>query len=117
LFIEGLPQAEVFSAMKAAKVHVLGSWWENTGLVSLEASVCGCNVVTTDRAPWQEYFGADAWVCDPASPTSLRSAVDAALEAPRSPALLTRIWENFTWPLAANSLHQAYTDVLGQIAR
>ena len=117
LFIEGLPQPEVFSAMKAAKVHVLGSWWENTGLVSLEASICGCNVVTTSRAPWQEYFGNDAWVCDPANPPSLRSAVDAALAEPRSHVLATRIRERFTWPLAADRLKYAYTSVLRSTSR
>ena len=112
LFIEGLPQQEVFSAMKAAKVHVLGSWWENTGLVSLEASICGCNVVTTNRAPWREYFDADAWVCDPSSPDNLRAAVDAALAAPFAQSLAIRIRERFTWPLAADRLKQAYESVL-----
>ncbi|HWR29266.1 MAG TPA: glycosyltransferase family 4 protein [Negativicutes bacterium] len=117
LFIEGLPQQEVFSAMKAAKVHVLGSWWENTGLVSLEASICGCNVVTTNRAPWREYFDADAWICDPADPTSLRSAVDAALSAPYNQSLAERIRERFTWPLAADSLKKAYESVLKETLR
>ena len=117
LFIEGLPQQEVFSAMKAAKVHVLGSWWENTGLVSLEASICGCNVVTTNRSPWQEYFGADAWICDPSDPESLRSSVEAALSAPFSQSLATRIRERFTWPLAADSLKRAYERVLAGALR
>jgi glycosyltransferase involved in cell wall biosynthesis len=112
LFLEGLPQMEVFSAMKAAKVHVLGSWWENTGLVSLEAALCGCNVVTTDRAPWREYFGDDAWTCDPGSPTEIRAAVAAALSAPYRRQLADRIRQRFTWPLAAQALKQAYDSVL-----
>ena len=112
LFLEGLPQQEVFSAMKAAKVHVLGSWWENTGLVSLEAALCGCNVVTTSHAPWHEYFGGDAWVCDPADRPGLRSAVEEALSAPFNPALSDRIRDRFTWTHAADSLKLAYEAVL-----
>ena len=112
LFIEGLPQAQVFSAMKAAKVHILGSWWENTGLVSLEAAMCGCNVVTTNRAPWREYFEDDAWVCDPASRADIRTAVESALAAPYNQRLADRIQRQFTWPLAAHSLKQAYESVL-----
>ena len=117
LFLSGLPQQEVFAAMKAAKVHVLGSWWENTGLVSLEAAVCGCNVVSTDRSPWQEYFGEAAWIIDPADPAAIRQAVEDALQAPVSPALSERIRERFTWPLAAEALTRAYRQVLERSAR
>lgn len=112
LLLEGLPQQEIFSAMKSAKVHILGSWWENTGLVSLEAALCGCNVVTTNRAPWQEYFGDDAWACDPASLTEIRAAVEAALVTPFRRQLADRIRQRFTWPLAAQALKQAYESVL-----
>ena len=112
LFIEGLPQAEVFSAMKAAKAHVLGSWWENTGLVSLEAAVCGCNVVSTSRSPWQEYFADDAWIVDPADPAAIRQAVESAVNSPVSYALAERIRERFTWPQAAADLAKAYQRVL-----
>ena len=112
LFMEGLPQVQVFSAMQAAKVHILGSWWENTGLVSLEAAMCGCNVVSTNRAPWREYFGDDAWVCDPASPADIRTAVESALATPFNRRLADRIQRQFTWPLAAQALTQAYASVL-----
>ena len=112
LFLSGLPQQQVFGAMKAAKVHVLGSWWENTGLVSLEAAICGCNVVSTDRSPWQEYFGDDAWIINPADPPGIRQAVASALQAPVAPALTERIRDRFTWPLAAESLLRAYRRVL-----
>ncbi len=112
LFLSGLPQQAVFGAMKAAKVHVLGSWWENTGLVSLEAAVCGCNVVSTDRSPWQEYFADDAWIINPADPAAIRQAVESALNAPVSAALADRIRSRFTWSQAAESLAKAYQHVL-----
>ena len=113
-FLSGLPQRQVFGAMKSAKVHLLGSWWENTGLVSLEAAMCGCNVVSTDRSPWQEYFGEDAWIIDPADPPAIRHAVEEALQAPVSPALAETIRNKFTWPLAADALTRAYRRVLEQ---
>ena len=112
LFLAGLPQKSVFAAMKAAKAHVLGSWWENTGLVSLEAAVCGCNVVSTNRSPWQEYFADDAWIINPADPASIRQAVEAAVNSPVSNALAERIRERFTWSQAAADLAKAYQRVL-----
>ena len=112
LFIEGLSQREVFSAMHAARVHVLASWWENTGLVSLEAAACGCRIVTTDRSPHQEYFGDSAHLCDPARPGSIAAAVARAWQAPPPAGLAAEIKTKFTWPNAAAALEKIYAEVL-----
>ena len=69
----------------AAKVHVLPSYFETTGLVSLEAGVAGCNVVTTSRGFARDYFQDLAWYCDPDDLASIRSAVAEAYAAPRIP--------------------------------
>eukprot|EP01037_Dinobryon_pediforme_P007089 gene7089-7153_t len=70
------------SPNQKAKVHVLPSWFETTGLSSIEAAAMGCNVVITDKGDTREYFGDYAYYCDPAEPESIFNAVKKASESP-----------------------------------
>lgn len=97
---------------EAARVHVLPSWFETTGLSSLEAAFCGCNVVSTNRGYAHEYLGEDAWYCDPSSSTSIRQAVEKACAAPQNLRLRQRILDHFTWSHAAAATLEAYHKVL-----
>jgi polysaccharide pyruvyl transferase CsaB len=108
LFIDAMPQEELASAYAAAKVHALPSWFEVPGLVSLEAGAAGCNIVSTDRGSAREYLEEMAWYCDPRSVESVREAVQAAYEAPRSERLREHIQEHFTWRQAAEQTVEGY---------
>jgi glycosyltransferase involved in cell wall biosynthesis len=108
-------QREQFDLYKKARVHVLPSWFETTGLSSLEAAVMGCNIVVADRGDVREYFGDLAWYCDPASHESIRNAILEAWNAPFRHELRDRILENFTWEKAAKRTLEAYQLVLQQI--
>ena len=115
--LDGVPHEELVPLYRGARVHILPSWFETTGLVSLEAALCGCNVVTTDRGYAKEYFGELAWYCDPASPGSIRAAIRAAWDAPVKPALRTHILNHFTWQHTAQATLEAFRDVLAESAR
>ncbi|MGE0709507.1 MAG: glycosyltransferase family 4 protein [Planctomycetota bacterium] len=91
---------------RAARVHVLPSFRETPGLVSLEAAAHGATVVTTDRGPTREYFGDDAYYLDPASGDSIRAAVERALAAPLQ--VSAERLGRFTWRKAALATRQAY---------
>lgn len=94
------------------RTHVLASWYETTGLVSLEAAASGCTVVTTGRGHAREYFGDHAWYCDPAEPKTIQQVVTAALAAPPSTALRAIIQERYTWAETARLTLEAYENVL-----
>jgi glycosyltransferase involved in cell wall biosynthesis len=111
-FISHLPQHELVKYYAQAKVHVLPSWFETTGLSSVEAAAMGCNVVITDRGDAREYFGDDAFYCDPASPESILSAVKKASLAPFNDQLKTRILKNYTWSRAAGETLKAYQSAI-----
>jgi glycosyltransferase involved in cell wall biosynthesis len=96
------------SAYAAARVGVLPSFYETTGLVSLEAGLAGINVVTTDRGYTREYFEDLVWYCDPASTKSIRRAVMAAFEAPVKTALREKIVRCYTWDITADRTIAAY---------
>jgi glycosyltransferase involved in cell wall biosynthesis len=111
-FINHLPQHELVKYYAKAKVHILPSWFETTGLSSVEAAVMGCNVVITDRGDAREYFGSDAFYCDPASPKSILSAVKQASLAPFNEQLKTRILKKYTWSRAAGETLKAYQSAI-----
>ncbi len=103
-----LTQEELAELFRTAKVHVLPSWFETTGLVSLEAAACGCAVVTTSRGDTREYFGDLAVYCDPAQRRSIRTAVEEALEAGATPGLAEHVRERFSWEATADATLAAY---------
>lgn len=93
----------------AAKVHALVSWMETPGLSSLEAGAMGCNLVITDKGDTRDYFGDEAYYCDPESVESISIAVQNALHAPPNTNLQARILSEYTWSKAAEMTLKGYT--------
>ena len=56
-WFHNLDRKSVLSAIKGAKVHVLASFFETTGLANLEAAYLGSSVVSTNQGYCQEIFG------------------------------------------------------------
>ena len=106
-----VPHEELPSIYKKARVHVLPSWFETTGLVSLEAALCGCNIVTTERGYARDYFQDMTWYCNPADPRSIRQAVEAAFQAPYRSELHDRILKNYTWEHTARETLEGYKKI------
>jgi glycosyltransferase involved in cell wall biosynthesis len=107
-FIDHLPQNELVAYYERAKVHVLPSWFETTGLSSIEAAVMGCNIVITDKGDTREYFEDDAFYCNPAEPESIFNAINMASTAPFNDLLRQKILENYTWRHSAIQTLKAY---------
>jgi glycosyltransferase involved in cell wall biosynthesis len=97
-----------------ARVHAVPSLFETTGLVSLEAGLSGCNVVSTEVGYAREYFEDMAWYCDPYDLESIRSAVLAAFRSPPRPELRRRILERYTWEHTAAATAAAYRDLVSR---
>ena len=107
-FIEHLSQEELVSYYQKAKVHVLPSWFETTGLSSLEAAAMGCNIVVTDKGDTREYFETNAIYCDPGSPESIYIAVEKAAALPYSEFFEKKILTHYTWEQATIRTIEAY---------
>lgn len=112
VLVPGVDHAHLPDLYARHQVHVLASWYETTGLVSLEAAASGCTVVTTDRGHAREYFGEDARYCDPADPDTIRSAVHAARHHGPPLRLLRRITGDYTWQETALQTLAAYESVV-----
>lgn len=111
-FTDYLPLEELIEHYQKAKVHMLPSWFETTGLSTLEAAAMGCNIVITDKGDTRSYFEDYAFYCDPASPESILQAVEQASAADNDPALYNKIATNYTWQKTAAETLKAYQTVL-----
>ncbi|HET8573286.1 MAG TPA: glycosyltransferase family 4 protein [Edaphocola sp.] len=111
-FLEHVTHKELATIFKAAKVHVLPSWFETTGLSSLEAAIMDCNLVITPKGDTQEYFGDMVFYCEPDNIQSIRNAVLSAYDAPVNPQLKRHVLTNYTWQKAAEQTLLAYKEVL-----
>ncbi|MBE9666357.1 glycosyltransferase family 4 protein [Mucilaginibacter boryungensis] len=116
-FIDYLPLKQLVEHYRWAKVHALPSWFETTGLSTLEAAAMGCNIVITNKGDTQYYFEDYAFYCDPSSPESIYKAVDEASQAAYNKELYYRILENFTWQKTAEETLKAYQAVIPHSAQ
>lgn len=113
VFIDHLPQRELASAYAAARVCLLPSWMESTGLVALEAALAGCNVVVTNRGATWEYFGDLAYYCNPLDPWSIKEATLMAYQnfesdGQRRERLRDLILSQYNWKRAAEKTLLGY---------
>jgi glycosyltransferase involved in cell wall biosynthesis len=112
IFHEHVPQKELLHYYKKAKVHALPSWFETCGLSSLEAAAMGCNVAITDKGYTREYFGNDAFYCDPQCPESIFNEIEKAANTDCQTALQQKILHNYTWQEAAKITSQVYKKII-----
>jgi len=111
-FVDYLEQKELMKYYQKAKVHVLPSWFETTGLSSLESAAAGCNIVITDKGDTREYFGDYAYYCDPGSLESILNAVTTASREPVKPAFSNYVVNHYTWEIAATKTKAVYDQIL-----
>ncbi|HLX33020.1 MAG TPA: glycosyltransferase [Gaiellaceae bacterium] len=90
----------------AAAAHALASWYETTGLSTLEALAVGTPVVVARGPCVEEYFEGVAHFCDAADIGSIRSAIVRALEGPTGAE--TEHARRFSWERTAETLVGLY---------
>ena len=93
-----------------AKVCVSASWFETTGLTSLEALYCGTNTVASGLRA-KEYLGGYASFCRPDDVDSIKEAIEKEFYALR-PILDEKIREEYTWKNAAEKTLEVYNNVI-----
>jgi len=113
-YVGALERNMLLSAYKAAKVHVLPSWFEVLGITNLEAGISGCNVVTTSNGYAKEYFGDLAWYCNPEDESSIKHAIEKAYNSPVNNELKNIISEKYTCKNMIPRILQVYKKVLRQ---
>jgi glycosyltransferase involved in cell wall biosynthesis len=116
LFIPYLEMSELKSAYAAARVHVLPSFMETCGMVTMEAALADCNVVASCTGNEIEYFRDYAYYCDPVDPESIQNSVLRAYEnyprdRERREKLKQLILQEYSWDEAVNRTIKVYEEV------
>ena len=108
-FIEAITQEGLVQYYKKAKGHVLPSWFETTGLASLEALFCGCNIVVTQYGDTRDYFDTKDFIyCNPESVTSIREAVEKAASQEINTQLIDLAMQKYNWQKTAEKTFSVY---------
>lgn len=111
-FIDHIPHHVLPQIYARAAVHVLPSWSERPGLVSLEAAACGCKVVGSITSSIGDYLGNLAWYCRPDNLDDIRSTVERARAAPIPQELSKTVRNSFTWEKTARKMKRVYERAL-----
>lgn len=111
-FFDFMNQEQLLDYYSKAKVHILASWFETTGLSNLEAGAMGCNLVVGRRGDVEEYFDNNVEYCEPGDLQSIRTAVEKSWNKDASSTLQSKIFNNFTWKVTAKKTHEAYQTIL-----
>ncbi len=108
VYIPRIENEKLYLLYKSCRVSALPSWLDTPGLVSLEAGAMGCNLAISTRGSTREYFGDDAFYCEPDDIESIRVAVDSAYSKGKDHRLQNKIFEKYTWSEAAKATLRGY---------
>lgn len=106
-------QKELTSIYRLSHLHVLPSWLETPGLVSLEAGLFGNNLVVGDCPPVREYFNGFANFCTPHDINSIREETTSAYTQERSSQNASEIIrEKYSWRKISEKYLETYRQLL-----
>ena len=108
---------DLFSLYKRAKVHVLASFRESPGLATLEALMCGSQIVVSNEkyCPIKYYkFDKYGFVCNPYDVKSIRNAILEAYNHPKDISLPDEYIKFFSYENVANMTYNVYERVLSE---
>jgi glycosyltransferase involved in cell wall biosynthesis len=111
-FFGFMPQEELVKFYARSRVHALPSWFETTGLSSLEAGAMGCNLVVGTGGDTRDYFEGYASFCDAPDQHGIEVALQNELNKPLSTGFREYILSRYTWEQAARETLLAYQTVL-----
>lgn len=109
-FAGRVPDDQLVEEFLKSKVHALISYYETTGLSTLEALKMGCQVVITSRGAQPEIFGDHAFYCEPEDEASILEAVKKAMASTTDHK--TWVESQFSWKKAATQISDIYKTVL-----
>lgn len=113
-FINELSHDLIMKIYGIAKVHVLPSFRESPGLVSIEAKSLGCNIVTASEkfCPIKYYeFDKLGYICNPYNTKSIRHSIISALSS--STGILDETYKlKFSYKNVAKIVYDAYINLI-----
>lgn len=107
-FIDEVTQDELIKYYSKAKVHVLPSWYDTPGLVSLEAGYFGCNLVVGKDGTTREYFEETVHYVNPSDISEIKEIVLKSYSEDNNMNLSRIISNKYTWGKTADKTIEGY---------
>lgn len=111
-FVPRVSQEKLVPFYLSSSIHVLPSWFETTGLSSLEAAYLGCKLVVSPNGDTFDYFGDLANYCSPSSVPSIHQAIVSSMKREYSGDLKKRIENEFNWKQTAKLTLECYHKIV-----
>ena len=111
-WLKNLPHQELPAYYALAQVHANISWFEVVSLVNMEAASLGCNLVISEVGYQKEYFGQEAFYCDPNDVSQIRAQVLSAYQKPKNNHLREKMRKKYTWENTGEKTLEVYQSVL-----
>lgn len=108
-YIGLLDRKMLFSGYKSAKVTILPSWFETTGLVGLESLYMGTNVIITERGYTKEYYNTYVEYCNPNELSNLKEIIPKQKKWNMK---VSTLLNQYTWSSAASTTLKVYKTLL-----
>lgn len=105
-----LTRTETLNEITQAKIHAMPSFYESTGLSTLEALYCGCQVVVGNHPIQRELFAGHAHFANPNSELSIQEAILEAMANKENHQSWVK--QNFSWSVAALKIVEIYRDLV-----
>jgi glycosyltransferase involved in cell wall biosynthesis len=100
------------SAYAASSLFVLPSLFETPGIAALEAGLAGSRIAITKYGGTDEYFGQHAEYIEPTRITSIRNAIERALNTEKNDSLQKHIRSKYLWENVAEKTANAYRGLI-----
>ena len=114
-FTGKIEEEQLYDLFKRAKVHILPSFRESPGLATLEALMCGCQIVVSNEkyCPIKYYqFDKYGFVCNPYDINSIKNAILEAYNNPKDIKLPEEYFDFYSYENAAEMTYNVYREVL-----
>ena len=112
-YLGRISDAQMEEEMLSCSVFCLPSLYEGVGLVALDASYCGANLVSSIAGGTRDYLGEHSAYIDPLDKDALGEAIMRALDAPLpNVAAHHHVADNFSKLASGRNLEAAYASVL-----
>lgn len=114
LYLGFVDSYNIYNAYRFAKLHVLPSFVEASGLTSLEAAACGCNIVSTIEGSSSEYFKNYALYCNPYDEKSIIEVVEKGYKKRKDSKLKSFVEAHYSWESSINELYESYIKIINE---
>jgi glycosyltransferase involved in cell wall biosynthesis len=110
-FVGRLEYDELVRYYLQSEIHVMPSWFETTGLSSLEAAFLGCKVIVSPMGDTKDYFEDMVGYCAPDDISAIRKAIDSTHENVLDERLKEKVIHTYNWTTTALKTAEVYAEI------